>query len=459
MSETRRTRDLGHAPQSVGDLRSQILSCPDVIAPAHGRDVTDSLIEQVSLLHGAYAESNPDAGGIAITTGWQNWTYALHVAFADLASVVAAEETIVVRFVLAVDSGAVEIFEVDEGGSMLQGPCHLLRHDPFPQAVTFRIEHPGYTRGLMLRNVSCTDCPARLTVYGLSAFAMADDSGAIGNVIRSEAELRSALVLIHTLGKTASQALEASLRVICRTMHIRRDHFVSDTYITTFEHTNARIENFQRSWTFQAAHATASAEYLKLYAAQNRPIFVVSGFRDPFSRLIANVMQHLELYIGFTPQSYPDLLPELTALVVAFCRQLLSHPDGFREPDIALARGEEWWRHEMHAVHGLPADAATWRRDGLLWRADTSDRTVILYRMEDAPESLNQVIRRVSGSDQASCARYNAAADKPYAELYEAVMRAARFSADAVESVLGWDYVRLLYDAEDRDEMRARWTE
>jgi hypothetical protein len=125
---------------------------------------------------------------------------------------------------------------------------------------------------------------------------------------------------------------------------------------------------------------------------------------------------------------------------------------------MALARGEDWWRREMLGVHGLPADPAVWHRDGLLWCAGTGERTAILYRMEDAPESLNQVIRRLSRDSQAACMRHNSAADKAYAELYEAVLRAARFPAHAVESVLNWDYVRLLYDAEERDQMRSRWT-
>jgi hypothetical protein len=159
-------------------------------------------------------------------------------------------------------------------------------------------------------------------------------------------------------------------------------------------------------------------------------------------------MQNIDAYVRFDPVTW--LVPQLTELVAAYCRALLSGPEPY---------GRDWWEKEMRGVHGFPPDAAAWNREGLLWYANGNDRIAILYRMEDAPESLNQVVRRLSNDRSATCLRRNTAETKPYADLYKAVLGTVRFPADTVDSVLNWDYVRLLYSAEERERMRHRWAE
>lgn len=442
------------------ELRSALLRVVPAVAPSHGRVVSNALIDRVTLVNGACAEREASGRhGVTITTAPDDWSYALHLAFDKRSGTVAPSETVVVQIVLRVECGVIEIAGVDEGTSGFTTATHVLASDPFPKTLTVRIDDKERTRGLILRNASGNDCPARFTVYGLSAYALADDVPQISAVTETEATRRGALILVHTLGKTASQSLEASLKTSCPAMRVRRDHFLASDNIKRWSQLSRRGDDIGKSWAFQATHAAASAAYIKLYAGEGRPIYVVSGFRDPFSRLVSGIMQVLGLYIGFDPVVQSRLLPQLAQLLTEFCRQVMLDPDTFSQPEIPFLRGEHWWQKEMLGVHGLQAAPALWRREGLLWCADTRDRTVMLYRMEDAPRSLDQIVQRLSGDPTSSCRRDNTGEGKPYAQLYEILLRTLRFPRSAIDSVLDWDYVQLLYTAEERDQMRSRWAE
>ena len=442
------------------ELRSALLRVFPALAPSHGRVVSDALIHRVALLNGACAKREVSGRcGVTITTAPDDWSYAMQIAFAKRSGTVAPAETVVIQIVLRVERGVIEIAGVDEGTSGFTTATQMLASDPFAKTLTVRIDDKERTWGLIIRNASGNDCSARFTVYGLSAYALEDNVAQISGVTETDATRRSALILVHTLGKTASQSLEASLKTSCPAMRVRRDHFLNTDNIKRLSQLSRRGDDIGKSWAFQATHAAASAAYIKLYAEEGRPIYVLTGFRDPFSRLASSIMEVLGLYIGFDPSVTSPLLPQLALLLTEFCRQMMLDPAYFSHPEMPLLRGEDWWQKEMLGVHGLQAAPALWRREGLLWCADTGDRTVMLYRMEDAPRSLDQAVQRLSGDPTLSCRRDNAGEGKPYAQLYEILLRTLRFPRNVIDSVLDWDYVRLLYTAEERNQMRSRWAE
>jgi hypothetical protein len=92
--------------------------------------------------------------GVTITTAPDDWSYAMHFAFAKSSGTVAPSETIVIQIVLRVERGVIEIAGVDEGTSGFTTATHVLASDPFPKTLTVRIDDKERTRGLIMRNAS-----------------------------------------------------------------------------------------------------------------------------------------------------------------------------------------------------------------------------------------------------------------------------------------------------------------
>ena len=284
------------------------------------------------------------------------------------------------------------------------------------------------------------------------------------------------LIVIQQMGKVASQAVEATIKALRPDAQVRRDHGLTQAFsrdLTAIaERGRARgdlVPDHIESLLFQASYAERSRALLEGALERGRPTVVITGFRDPLAFIVSNAFQLLSAPLP----AYPALLarrpraePALRALTVELCQLVAEQALQDEEQSatavemlVAMTRQRvlQWWQREWLDFHGLAPEACRRQEDALIWRAAQGPCRYLLYRLEDGPAALREVVAEATGAPCAALKSVNKGADKDYGELYRAVTAAIAFPSAIVEAYFASDYVTALYGPEEQERLKQGW--
>jgi hypothetical protein len=232
--------------------------------------------------------------------------------------------------------------------------------------------------------------------------------------------------LIHTIGKVASQTLEAALRGATPDAVVMRTHQLSDPALARAS-TLAALPGIEGQGAVGVlAQLEQSRAIRAQWAAAADDSWVISGFRDPTSMVLAAYFQNLEIYCPWVtaePSATADEARRLLEVLEEhFQRVLTQTPPRCYADDVLrrkLTRHDDWLREEMRDFHGLDVYAHPIGAQPFV-PIRHAGRNYLIYRYEDFRRALPQIMQ-VVGLQSGPARSLNVAADKPIARLYAAV--------------------------------------
>jgi hypothetical protein len=235
-------------------------------------------------------------------------------------------------------------------------------------------------------------------------------------------------VLIHQMGKVASQTIEQTIRAADPELRVERLHFLRQTGITA-EQMLANVahepEEYKQSVLFQLNAREKCFRELMELKQQRVPLCVVTGCRDPLNHAIASVFQNMEIYVPQVTLDPAKVESECTLVDHTIHDMFLRYQTNslgrsYREQSFSTIfhYSMNWFDKEFMTVHGVDLYEHKPNKHGLLVLDQKSTR-YILYKLETLEQQLSNVLKLIPGLPRRIPAVHrNRAQEKPYAALY-----------------------------------------
>jgi hypothetical protein len=235
-------------------------------------------------------------------------------------------------------------------------------------------------------------------------------------------------VLIHQMGKVASQTIEQTIRAVDATIPIDRLHFLHPSNIQLWDQVQG-VDDLPGDYTQSVRHQMRSGQEcvrgLEEHQRQAHRVCVLTGCRDPLDHVIASVFQNLDIYVPQvtldpTRGDFECTLVDSTfhEMFVQFKKSTLG--TSWREQVFARLFNQAltWFDKEFTTVHGVDLYQHKPNKHGLLVLDQKSTR-YILYKLETLEQQLPNVLKLIPGLPRRIPAVHrNRAQEKPYAALY-----------------------------------------
>lgn len=278
-------------------------------------------------------------------------------------------------------------------------------------------------------------------------------------------------IFIHQMGKVGSQTIEAYLKKHWDNEKLRRDHGLTEAFSSSLRGlSNYGAQNGDlipveaQSLDYQADYADESRQIYLETLAEQRPLIVTAGFREPLSFVVSNCFQLMTVlfpaYREMRDQcalknAVIDFITEVAEAVVND-REFASTPMRMLTA-MARARVLDWWQQEWLGFHGLQDKKFLPLNGGPAKQFVRSNERYYLYRIENGPSALENILADILELRVSEVELVNAAKNKPYAKLYETVRRELDFDDSIKRFFWRQDYVRELYAPGEPEEIWLNW--
>ena len=174
----------------------------------------------------------------------------------------------------------------------------------------------------------------------------------------------------------------------------------------------------------------------------DRPIHVVSMFRDPVARNISSYFQHLDEIWGVRRAHQRIATGEL---VRAFL-EVFEHDEPL-----------DWFDTEIKAIHGIDIYAHLFDVEARHVTCSSGSRSLLLMRVDLPDESKQVALGEFLGVEVPGMSRRNAASDKAYSDAYRAFKAELALPEAYLDRLYESRVVRHFYAPHEIDALRARW--
>lgn len=237
------------------------------------------------------------------------------------------------------------------------------------------------------------------------------------------------LVLIHQMGKVASQTLEQTIYAADPSLSVKRFHFLHPSKLALMEHflrTGTGTPNFLQSISHDLHYARECAAQLEGLKRAGQRVCVLTGCRDPLDHCIASLFQNIK---GYIPEVHldPARLDEECRLIDRIIRerfgQFLSNTMPSATKERLHFRGLftqvlTWFDEEFLPVHGVDLYKHQHPDQRGILVIDQGRTRYILYKLETLEREMHSLLKLVPGLPRATTINRNRAREKPCGGLY-----------------------------------------
>ena len=246
-------------------------------------------------------------------------------------------------------------------------------------------------------------------------------------------------ILIHQMGKVASTAIAEALRA----------HPDMERWQVQNTHTLNSYNHAQKRWFFSRAGRTMPPELgtgdylLREVLPTDRPIHIISPFRDPVARNISSFFHSLDYYLPGVDRSQP--VPTATLLDAFYAR--MRHEACVK-----------WYFDEILEPFGIDVYATPFdhARAHQTYRSDRADLIIFPFDLPDPRKAA--LIAEFLGIAPFTLHRTNEAADRADAALYKRFIAEARLDDTYLDWMYGSRFARHFFTPDQLAALRARWS-
>ena len=177
--------------------------------------------------------------------------------------------------------------------------------------------------------------------------------------------------------------------------------------------------------------------------ATDRPVRVVSMYRDPVARNISSYFQHLDEIWGVRRA---HLAVATDDLIRGFF-EVFEHDEPL-----------DWFDTELRWAHGIDVHQHPFDHQARWTTVEGDARSLLLMRVDLPDEGKQAALSGFLEHPIPAIPRSNAAEDKAYSDAYRAFKDAIRLPASYLDRLYDHRTARHFYTPGELDGLRARWT-
>lgn len=361
-----------------------------------------------------------------------------------------------VRLGLSVRHGSIGVAGVDATLTKLTTAERIVGVGETVLALT--IPNATDTHAVVLRTISTDGPRPEVTIRQLASYR----AGGVRLSARQH-DLGYDLFVVLSMQKTATQTVEQTLLSCHPTVQVRRTHFISsDSISSTRQMAQAAYysdysDEFRESLLFQAECAEKLAQEIAFVTDSGGKLALLSGVREPIGRTVAAVFQAIPAtfpgFAQFKTTSAGELIELFAHHITHRLRRIVNqHPTV-----LPWEQFHSFFQDELTAAAGIDILATSFDRDrGFTLIAD-ENRSLLLYRFEDAGPKLAAALAALTGRENIELVNTNLSTEKSYAEFYKEFLARFKVPRDICAAIYDDPYVRHFYSEADIKAFKAKW--